>query len=198
MKHFVLVLISFLFLENTFSQKISYEYGKISSGDFAINSFLGDTSFEAIVLYDIGSSKFVRGAEGFDILFERRTKIKILSKAGIDHSEIEIPLYQEGNVFERVADLEGVTYNLENGTIAQSNLNKDDVYEEKVNESWVVKKFAMPNVKEGSVIEFKYTVYTPYIFNLQDWEFQRDIPTLYSEYVVRSIPFFPMSILSRA
>lgn len=190
MKQIVLILISLFFITFSFSQKYSYEYGKISSGDFAINSFLGDTSAEAIVLYDIGSSKFIRGAEGFDILFERRTKIKILSKAGIDHSEIAIPLYQEGNIYEKLYKLEGATYSLDGGILKSVNLNEDDVYEEKINESWVVKKFAMPAVKEGTIIEFKYEIITPYIFNLQDWEFQRDIPTLYSKYVVRSIPFF--------
>jgi hypothetical protein len=184
----ILILISIFICSN--AQNYSREYGKISAGDFEVNSFLGDKSIEAIVLYDVGSSQFIRGSSGYDIKFKRRTKIRILSSAGIDHSEIEIPLYQEGSVYEKLHKLQGATYYLENGNVKTFNLDEDEVYEEKVNESWVVKKFAMPAVKEGAVIEFSYEIITPYIFNLQDWEFQRDIPTLYSEYVVRSIPFF--------
>ena len=40
----------------------------------------------------------------------------------------------------------------------------------------------MPNVKEGSVIEYKYTIRTNNIGMLRDFDFQTDIPVNYSEY----------------
>ncbi|PIQ22753.1 MAG: transglutaminase, partial [Cytophagales bacterium CG18_big_fil_WC_8_21_14_2_50_42_9] len=40
----------------------------------------------------------------------------------------------------------------------------------------------MPNVKEGSVIEFSYRVQSVFFFNLRDWTFQQTIPVLWSEY----------------
>ena len=58
-----------------------------------------------------------------------------------------------------------------------------------------VKKFAMPNVQVGSIIEYKYSIETPYKFNLKDWEFQRKIPTIYSEYTVRMVPFYEYTYL---
>ena len=41
----------------------------------------------------------------------------------------------------------------------------------------------MPNVKEGSIIEYKYTIKSPYISNFPEWKFQRSIPVNYSEYI---------------
>src|SRR5690606_9663507 len=40
------------------------------------------------------------------------------------------------------------------------------------------------------VIEMRYVVKTPFKYNLPDWEFQHRIPTLYSEYEARMIPFY--------
>jgi hypothetical protein len=184
------ILITLLLTMTAKSQDISHEFGQITAGDFNVNHFEGDTSVEAIVLYDIGTSKFVKGLSGFDIVFHRKTKIKILNTSGIDYSEIEIPYYLGSDGSEKVRDIEAFTYNFENGRLKRTALNKDNIFEEKMNENWMVKKFAMPDVREGSVIEFTYEIYSPYIFNLVDWEFQSSIPTLYSEYVVRTIPFY--------
>ncbi len=51
-------------------------------------------------------------------------------------------------------------------------------------------KFAFPDVKVGSIIEYSYKLESDYIFNFRDWEFQSDIPTIYSEYESRMIPFY--------
>ena len=40
----------------------------------------------------------------------------------------------------------------------------------------------MPNVKEGSVIEYKYTLTSPFKSNLPIWKFQTKIPVDYSEF----------------
>jgi hypothetical protein len=47
----------------------------------------------------------------------------------------------------------------------------------------------MPQAKAGSVIEYEYTVVSPFILNLDSWSFQTDIPTVYSEYEI-GIPEF--------
>jgi len=51
-----------------------------------------------------------------------------------------------------------------------------------VNEAYSQKKFAFPNVREGSIIEYKYTMVSPYIFQLDDWKFQYEIPVKWSEF----------------
>lgn len=171
------------------------EFGKISKEEIELKQYSKNKDAEAIVLYDIAKSYFARTENSFDLVFERTTRIKILSEAGIKWAEVEIPFYQEGSIYERVYDIEAFSYNYENGGIIKSAFNKSNTYNEKINNSWNVKKLAIPNVKEGTIIEYRYKINSQYKFNLRDWEFQWKIPVVYSEYEVSMIPFYEYSWL---
>ncbi len=58
-------------------------------------------------------------------------------------------------------------------------------------------KFTLPNVKEGSVIEYSYRITSEFLSYLRDWEFQREIPTVWSEYKVTIPEYFHYNQLSR-
>jgi hypothetical protein len=152
--------------------------------------YAGDKSAEAVVLFDIGKSYFEDSENNFKVVHERSTRIKIFTEAGLKWAEIEIPFYHEGQLSEDVYDIEGCTYNVENGVLKTTPFNASNCHEEKVNEFWTIKKFALPDVKPGSIIQYKYKLSSDYKFNLRNWEFQRKIPTVYSEYEVRMIPFY--------
>ena len=68
------------------------------------------------------------------------------------------------------------------GKIEKTKLKSEGEFEEKVNKYWSKKKITLPNVKEGSVLEFKYTIRTNNIGMLREFDFQTDIPVDYSEY----------------
>ena len=79
------------------AQPITKEYGKISLSDFDYE-FAGDTAAAAIVLFDIGTSQFVRALDGngYDIQFVRKKRIFIKKKAGLTYADISIPFYVDG------------------------------------------------------------------------------------------------------
>ena len=58
-----------------------------------------------------------------------------------------------------------------------------------------VRKFTLPDVREGSVIEYAYTVTSDFLFNFQDWTFQRDIPVRWSEYRASIPEYFDYKML---
>lgn len=157
-------------------------FGKPKLNEITLTEFSKDKNAEAAVLYDIGKSGFTRTDNGFEVYFERSTKIKIFKKSGFHWAEVEIPFYFEGNIAEKVFDIEAYAYNIENGVVKRTQLNEKNIFEDKKNEYWRQMKFAIPDVKEGTVIEYKYSIRSPYLFNLRDWEFQSSIPTVYSEY----------------
>lgn len=171
-------------------QKYSREFGAVSSEELALEQYSPDPEAEALVLYDKGLSYFLREENGYNVIFERSTRIKILSEAGIHMSEVDIPFYMEGNISEHVYDIEAVTYNYENGRMRKTQLDPTQTYDEQLNDYWKVKKFALPDVKVGSVVEYRYKIESTYKFNLRDWEFQWRIPVVYSEYEVNMIPFY--------
>ncbi|MDP4239408.1 MAG: DUF3857 domain-containing protein [Bacteroidota bacterium] len=172
------------------AQDFNNEYGKVGKEDFDLSCFAQDKSAEAVVISDDGCSYFGRRDDSFDIIYERTTRLKIFKEAGIKWANIEIPYYREGDIFEEVSDIEACTYNFENGLLTRTNLDVKNCQEEKVNEYWTLKKFAMPNVKEGSIIEYRYKVQSQFLFNLRDWNFQWKIPVIYSRYVTKMIPFY--------
>jgi transglutaminase-like putative cysteine protease len=191
MKLLNVILILFLYSQIiVHAQNFSKEYGKIGKEETDLASYAPDKSAEAVVLFDIGKSYFEDFDGDFKVIFEESKRIKIFSEAGIKWAEVEIPFYHEGQIYEEVYDLEATTYNPENGAFRMTSLNVATCHDEKVNEYWSIKKFAIPDVKPGSIIEFRYKISSQYKFNLRDWEFQSRIPIVYSEYEVKMIPFY--------
>lgn len=184
------VLIWVLSILMVTGQDFVKEFGKIEQDEIELKEYALDKNAEAIVLFDIATSHFVESDNSFNVVFERTTRIKILSEAGIKWAEVEIPFYQEGKMFERVYDIEAASYNFENGKLNKSSVDALKTYDEKRDEYWNIRKFAISNVKVGSIIEYRYKISSPYKFNLRDWEFQWRIPVVYSEYVARMIPFY--------
>lgn len=192
MKSLLLILIVLLnSVLQLSAQNYFDEIGRLSPDQLKITSCSFDPTASALVLFDVGKSRFVRTDNGFDVLFERITRIKILNEAGKKYAEMSIPFYQEGSIQEKVKVSKAFTYTIVDGNISKiSELNPKTCYEEKTSQNWKALKFAMPNVQPGSIIEYKYTILSQYHFNLQDWDFQWDIPVLYSAYEVRMIPFY--------
>jgi transglutaminase-like putative cysteine protease len=81
-----------------------------------------------------------------------------------------------------VSGIKGITYNLENGKSVETKLRSEGIFEEETTSNWDQVKVTLPAVKEGSVIDFTYTVTSDFFFNFQDWEFQTTIPVKWSEY----------------
>lgn len=179
----------------TQAQADKYEFGKIAKEDINYKECPFDKTAGAVVLFDKGDSRFVRTENSFQVLYERVTRIKILSNAGIEWAKVEIPFYQSNNIFEKVIELKATAYNFEDGQLKQTKLEKESVHEEKLNENWLLKKFAIPDVKVGTVIEYTYKIESQYVFNLRDWEFQWKIPVLFSQYKVSLVPFYQYTFL---
>jgi hypothetical protein len=190
MKKLLFIICYISYFQFTNAQIFTHEFGKYSNEEFQLQRYAKDPSAEAVVIYDIGKSFFAITDDGFKLTFERRTKIKIFTKAGLRWAQISIPYYEEDYKYEEITDLKGYTYNLENGAVRKSALDPKNSFNEKYNEHWYDRKFAMPDVKEGSVIEVSYKIISPYLFNLRNWEFQNRIPVIYSEYTTKMIPFY--------
>lgn len=193
MKHFLQILISFLFISTANSQNIRNEkFGFIQEKDFLAPANAIENDDAAIVLSNVGSTTFEGNNSGnFTLVFKQHKKILLLKKSAFDEATFRIKLYQ-GNyaLEEKIEDLFAATYTINNGIITESKLNKENVVTEKINRYFNAKKFTLPNVKEGCIIEYSYTLKSPFISHLRSWDFQEYYPTLWSEYQVTIPPMF--------
>ena len=158
-------------------------FGEPEPKDFEAQNFVADSGAAAVVLCDYGTARFASPSGEMSIISERTTRIKILKKAGYDYATVEIPLYHRDERNERLSNLRGFTYvRGADGKISKTKLDPNATFEEKRTDNLKVRKFTLPSVQEGAVIEYAYTVTSTFFNNYQDWTFQHDIPTRWSEY----------------
>lgn len=184
-----LIYLSILFTPYlSFAQQQASKFGDISEQELAMKVYPADSSASAVVLSDRGYTRFTYNQTmGIKLEFKRTTRIKILSSEGYDYANVEVPLYKDGKEKESISGIKGYTYNLIDGKLKREKLKNSSEYIERYSEHYDIAKFAMPAVQAGSVLEYEYTISSDFLFNLQDWEFQKDIPVVWSEYEV-SIP----------
>ncbi|AOC95138.1 hypothetical protein BB050_02015 [Flavobacterium anhuiense] len=169
------------------SKAMSQEFklGKVSIAELEQKAHPKDTSAVAAVLYKKGISRMEYDQnDGFYMMTDVETRIKIYKKEGYEWANQQVWYYNTNNLKERVFFTDAVTYNLVNGKIEKTKLKSDGSFDEIISKYRGQKKIAMPNVKEGSVIEFRYTIKCPNPGIIRDWDFQTSIPVNYSEFKV--------------
>ncbi|TRX42274.1 DUF3857 domain-containing protein [Flavobacterium restrictum] len=160
-----------------------FKLGKVSIAELQQKQHPKDTTAVAAILFEKGEVHFEFTQDnGFTMVTEVATRIKIYKKEGYDFSNQKVAYYIGGSTKENVSFTDAATYNLVDGKIEKTKLKSDGEFNEKVNRYWGQVKIALPNVKVGSVIEFKYTVKSSRYGSLQDWQFQNSIPVNYSEF----------------
>lgn len=152
----------------------------VTKGDIKTNIYKRDSTANALVLYEHGNS-FIED-KYFELVFEKKKKIKILNRNGFNKATVTIYLYNNKNNKEEINDIKAATFNLVDGKIVKSRLEKSQIFTEKYNDNYTIVKFTLPNIKEGAVITYSYTINSPFIYKFKEWRFQSDIPKLYSEY----------------
>ncbi len=166
------------------------KYGKISQEELAMTSCPIDSGANAAILYDIGYSYFKNKDEDFEIVHERRCRIKIFNKAGLDAATVIIPYYTAPGAHEQVSAIRASTYVLENGKMHEYKLDSKSIFDEKASSKYRQIKFTLPNVKDGAVIEFAYSLTSSDIITFTPWNFQSTYPTLWSEFRARIPEYF--------
>lgn len=162
------------------------KFGKIDSDNLKMQLYEQDTSVSAMVIGDIGNVIFVYNQEkGFTTEFTRHTRIKIFKKEGFEFADQMLELYSSNDIKEDLGRLRAATYNLDGNKVVTSKMNKNaSVFRDDINEYWKSVKFTLPEVREGSIIEFEYSIKSDRIFSLPTWYFQTSIPVLWSEFNV--------------
>ena len=167
-----------------------YRFGKVSMDDLKETAYPEDAEANAAILYLNQKTHYdYNQQKGFVQVTEVHKRIKIYNKDGFDWATEEVQLRDNGSSREALTNLKAVTYTLENGKMEETKLKKDGVFDEKNNKYWKTSKFTMPNIKEGCVVEFSYTITSPYI-SIRDINLQESIPIKELDMYVRIPEYF--------
>ncbi|MFK7905762.1 MAG: DUF3857 domain-containing protein [Chitinophagales bacterium] len=173
-----------IFSIQLFAQPLPIKYGDVKMSDLKMDTYEADPDASVVILADIGTVNFelARGHSEY----ARHRRIKILKKSGFDWADISIEYnHRTGNV----KGIKGITYAMEGGKLVKHKLDKKEVITEKISNFQSQKKILMPAVKEGTIIEYSYTIVSEN-YVVPDWYFQTTEPILYSEYRVKIPEYF--------
>lgn len=158
-----------------------FEPAKVTKAELEEKVHPTDTAAPAAIIYRMGKSYFPASDTHWYMITEIKSRIKIYKKEGYKYASDQFTYYTGGQMTKGYFS-DACTYNLEGGQIVKTKLKSDGEFTEKVNKEYERKKMTMPNVREGSIIEYTYTVLTPHFWTLRDWYFEYDIPANYIEY----------------
>lgn len=168
---------------DTIQKQIGKELADVTIADLEQRRHPLDTSAVAAVLYTRGRVGFGFSFNGPICITRVKTRIKIYKKEGYPWANKSISYVSNKNIFEYVGFTRAVTYNLVNGQIVKTKLGTNGEFDERLDSNYGQKGIVLPNVSEGSIVEYEYVVKTPIIQFIRDWEFQNYIPVDYNEYV---------------
>jgi hypothetical protein len=142
----------------------------------AMTHYSADSSAAAVIIFDNGSSHIASiGARA--LTYRRHVKIKIFRKEAFDEWANLVVFVERGGF----SKLKGVTYNLVNDSIVKSEIDDNAIFKTRFNKYLDEIKFTLPNVREGSVIEYSYVIKGD---GVPGWQFQYAIPVVQSEYTI--------------
>ena len=174
MKSLIIFLTLAMISMNGFSQ--NYKFGKVSKEELAETKNALFPEANATVLYREHSCYYeYRQGEGFTLYTKVFERVKIYNNDGFDWATHSFSTYNYGSDREKIEGLKATTYNLDGNSISKDKMAKSAVFDERSSSYYLRHKFTLPNIKPGSVVEYTYTVSSPFS-RIDDIDLQYTIP----------------------
>ena len=175
MKTPAILLVVLFVCQITTSQ--NYKFGKISKEELQEKFNPLDSSASATYLYKYRKTFFeYNQSTGFELVTEVHERVKIYNQEGFNYATKAISLYKSSSSQEKVTGLKAYTYNLTDGKMEGVKLKKSGIFKTEKSKFRKETKFTMPNIKEGSIVEYEYKIRSPFYQNIDEFQFQHAIP----------------------
>lgn len=187
-----LLVLSLTFLSAGAFAQFGDKFGSISVEEANLKTCAFDPEASAVVLLDEGFSDYTDD-RGLMTYYHKR--IKILKEDGKKYGDVKLSYYHD-NDFETIDNIEAISVTTDdNGRRMDVPVESKSIYTKKVNRYRTEVSFALPNVKPGSIVEYKYRVVAKHYGGLRDWYFQSDIPVIKSSYRLKVVPGHEVSYM---
>ncbi|MDM8158967.1 DUF3857 and transglutaminase domain-containing protein [Labilibaculum sp. K2S] len=189
-KQFLLLIIFILSIVSNSNAK-GIKFGNVSKDEFALKECPYEKDASAVIL-----SRTCSVDLSYSIIrYFYHVRIKILKEEGIDQANIKLAYYRNNNI-ENISGVKAHTINLnEQGKQEVAEIANSLIFDVDVDENYGEVRFTMPDVKVGSIIEYKYTTNSHFYSYLDTWYFQDEIPTLNSSLKVNMPESFRYNIV---
>ncbi|QJD80839.1 transglutaminase domain-containing protein [Spirosoma rhododendri] len=171
------------------------KFGQAAPADFSSASM---DSAGAVVLYKYGEVRFDVISDQLWLITTHHVRTRINKKSAYDLATIELPVRRgKAGQHEHINYFEGYTYNLVNGQVEETKLPRAGHFTDRADDAYQIEKYTLSNVREGSIIEYKYELRTPFAISHtpRTWYFQQSIPVKWSEYRITIPNYFYYNII---
>lgn len=198
MKKFLSTLTAFacLFCMSLSAQEYSFKYGKISDDELRMTSYAPDPDAEAVFIYDDTDIHYVF-SNTIQVEIDRTVKIKILKDEGTKWADVEIVYHNQQAYRESISKLDAAAYNLVDGKMVKTPLKKQQIFNEEISETSQRLKFSIPEVRIGTVIEYRFRLTSDFIGSIPDVNVQYSIPVVRSSTEVSIPEYFTHHVQTR-
>lgn len=188
-KNFI-ILFLLVFILRVHAQE-NHTFGDVSTAELEMTECPFEKDANAMYLFSIGEVICYRD---YSVTFEVHKRIKIFNEKGKKEGDIRIEYHgNRKNGYESIVGLEAQTVNLVDGKPEITIIDKKSILSESVDLITSAKILSFPNVRAGSVIEFKYKLKT---YGIPSWFFQTTLPVQLSRFQTTIPEEFDYSITS--
>jgi len=186
------IFIAFLISAHTgFSSP--FEFGNISNEDLDLEKYREKYPDDhAVMIGDIGECRFVynNSTDRFQFELQRTFRLMVLNESGTYLGDFTIPYYATDENSESISRFRAHIYNPGERRPDRERVRQRHGYTEHVRDNWHELRFALPNVKPGSLIEVRYTITSDFLSHLRNWQFQYEFPVEHSEFSLSLLSIF--------
>lgn len=184
-KLFTLFLILQISVHSIFCKDANKEkFGKIPVELATMKCYEKDSNAHAVVIFEKGEYKIEYAShKGLTCHIQQHLRIKILDKEGLDYGSFKLELGKK----DKLSGIRGITanYNPVSKIVQSIPYDTKTLIIDPVNDHYDVYKIVFPQVKSESVLDLYFEREIDNINYLPAWQFQRKIPTIYSEIIFK-------------
>ena len=148
------------------------KWGKPTEQELKMTEYPDDKDADAVVLFH-KTDVYYGYAEGdFKVYYGVKTRLKVLKPEGKRVADKTI-VFQENEINrtnkEMITGLKATAYNMENGKLVKTKMERSMINEERLDKNQKQLKFSVPQVKVGTVIEYEYRIESDYFLLNPIW-----------------------------
>lgn len=162
------------------------KFGRVDKEDFEIELSKEDSASNAVILFDYANIKI-----DDDVTFriEGQMRVKVLNSGDPNVSEFEFAFNDE-KYSQEFDKIEAISFNInDKEKVEKTELKKDNIYTEEVFAGWKKMKFAVPGVRNGTIIDIRYEKILGGPEQIPNWYFDSYYPVKWSEFNIQ-IPVY--------
>lgn len=190
MKKLFLSFVTALWVVSLSAQESDFRFGKVSEEELRMERYEKDPDANAVILHEETSVYYLVGNQLSQIR-DYFVRIKVLKSEGTDLANVELPyLFQS----ENYTNLDAVAYNLVDGKIVKSPMRRQYLFREQVDGDHWILKFSIPEVRQGTVIEYRYSKNSDFVTSIDPITIQHGIPSIRTKVRVMIPEYFRFNV----